>query len=249
MACWFDATKVDPTPPLIWPPIAARAPQSDPPPLAARSPRPGDAWPKQDKPVPPPSPVWPPIAPAPDVTVPSAAPIAATAVALAAAPARAMLPLPVEPEQTIIRRDGRDYSPAFAKEFCDLIADGGNVRSLCKRSDMPSRATIREWTRRYDAFAMALGNAERTRASARLDLMDEMCEDVINGKLDPDYARVVLQHYKWAASVEDRGKFGDRLGVQPLPSPAMPFDGDAIKLDHRTPEESARIVAAVLRME
>jgi hypothetical protein len=165
-------------------------------------------------------------------------------------PASVLRPLPTEPEteQTIVRRDGREYSPAFAKEFCDLIADGGNVRSLCKRPDMPSRTTIREWTRRYPAFAMALANAERARASARLDLMDQLCEDVINGKLDPDYARVVLQHHKWAASVEDRGKFGDRLGVQPLPSPVMPFDGDAIKLDHRTPEESARIVAAVLGM-
>ena len=74
--------------------------------------------------------------------------------------------------------------------------------------------------------------------------MNGRCEDVIDGKVGPNCARVVLQHHKWAADVEDRGKFGDALGVQSILPPPMPVDG-VITLDRNNPQRSAEGVAAV----
>jgi hypothetical protein len=125
------------------------------------------------------------------------------------------------------------------------VTDG---RPECDQAVVDDRTTIRERSRRYLAFAVAPANAERARASARLYLMDQMCENVINGKLDPDCARVALQHYKWAAGVEDRSKYGDRLGVQPvMPTPSVPIAGE-ITLDRSNPREAEHIVMSVLGM-
>ena len=160
-----------------------------------------------------------------------------------------MLPLPPDPVIDYLgSRIGCDYSPAFVKAYCEAIADGQTIHSLSLRSDMPTRATVRAWMQRYPEFARAYSVAWQARADARCDRMDDITERVLAGNLDPDAARVALQHYKWAAGVEDRGKYGDRLGVQPvMPTPAVPVAGE-ITLDRNDPREAERIVMSVLGM-
>jgi hypothetical protein len=210
MGHWIDATKADPVPPApdCWPPLAARAPQ------------PGDGWPKQDKPAPPP------IQPAP-----------------------VLRPLPADPVVEYLGpRIGCDYSPAWAQAYCQAIADGETIHSLSLRPDQPTRATVRARLGKHPEFARAYAVAWQARADARADRMDAIAERVIDGTLDPDAARVALQHYKWAAGVENRGKYGDRLGVQPvMPPPSVPVAGE-ITLDRSNPRESERIVMSVLGM-
>jgi len=166
-----------------------------------------------------------------------------------------MLPAPVLrplPPDLVIDylgpRIGCDYSPAFVKAYCEAIAEGQTMHSLSLRLDMPTRATVRAWMGKHPEFAHAYSVAWRARADARCDRMDEIAERVLAGSLDPDAARVALQHYKWAAGVEDRGKYGDRLGVQPvMPTPSIPVAGE-ITLDRNDPREAERTVMSVLGM-
>jgi hypothetical protein len=259
---WFCALDYDPTPPaLIWPPLAARAPQ------------PGDAWPKAPKPDrpppapapapavapadPPPAPATPrsatPAAPAwPSCGVPSPAadpapdPAYAKLAMVNATRSGAMQALPADPTVEWIGRIGCDYSPAFVTAYCEAIADGETMASIAERPDMPTRATVRRWMRDHAEFARAYGLAERQRASARVDRMDQVCDNVLTGKVESDAARVVIAHYRWAASKEHASKYGDRLGVQPLPPP-MPVAGE-ITLDRNDPREAERVVMSVLGM-
>jgi hypothetical protein len=217
MKPWFIATEHDPTPA----------------PVAPRAPDPGDGWPKAPKPVALPTPAW--------------APDHGTALAMgrsASTGARGALPPdPALPVVEWIGRVGADYSPAFVAAFCAEIEDGATLHSLSLRPEMPSRSMIRAWLREYSEFARAYAVAERQRATARVDVMDGVCQSVIGGTIDPDAARVVIAHYRWAASKEHASKYGDQIAVQPLPPPAMP--AGRITLNPNDPKECERVIMSI----
>jgi hypothetical protein len=40
-----------------------------------------------------------------------------------------------------------NYTFALAAKFCAAIVDGSSLRSVCKKKDMPSKATVFRWQR------------------------------------------------------------------------------------------------------
>jgi hypothetical protein len=50
------------------------------------------------------------------------------------------------------------YTPEIAAKFCAAIADGGTLRSVCKKAGMPSKATVFRWLASTIDFAEDVRN-------------------------------------------------------------------------------------------
>lgn len=78
------------------------------------------------------------------------------------------------------------YTVDLAAKFCAALADGGTIRSVCKKTGMPSKATVFRWLREYPEFAKMYEIATDERADT---LIDEIVEIADNCKTDADSIR------------------------------------------------------------
>ena len=78
------------------------------------------------------------------------------------------------------------YTPELAAKFCAAIADGGTLRSVCKKPGMPSKATVFRWLREYPDFLKLYEIATDERADT---LVDEIVDIADNCKNDADSIR------------------------------------------------------------
>lgn len=78
------------------------------------------------------------------------------------------------------------YTPELAAKFCAAIADGGTLRTVCKKPGMPSKATVFRWLGEHDEFR----NMYEKATDERTDVMiDEIVEIADNCKADADSIR------------------------------------------------------------
>jgi LmbE family N-acetylglucosaminyl deacetylase len=61
------------------------------------------------------------------------------------------------------------YTPALAAKFCAAIADGGSLRSVCKKAGMPSKATVFRWLGEHPDFVTMYEKATDERADGQID--------------------------------------------------------------------------------
>lgn len=78
------------------------------------------------------------------------------------------------------------YSAELAAKFCAALADGGTLRSVCKKTGMPSKATVFRWLREYPEFQKMYEIATDERADT---LIDEIVDIADNCKTDADSIR------------------------------------------------------------
>lgn len=110
------------------------------------------------------------------------------------------------------------------RRVCEGIANKMSLRAICAQPGMPNRDTIRVWLLEDEEFAERYHVAREARADARSEYIDEICDEVKSGKLDPNAARVIIDAEKWQAGKENSKRYGDKLN----------FDGD---LRLRIPDE------------
>jgi hypothetical protein len=110
------------------------------------------------------------------------------------------------------------YTTELAAKFCAAIADGGTLRSVCKKADMPSKASVFRWLREYPEFAKMYEIATDERADT---LVDEIVDIADNCRTDADsirkaklriYARVEqaqkMKPKKYGAKLQHMGEGG-----------------------------------------
>lgn len=78
------------------------------------------------------------------------------------------------------------YTPELAAKFCAAIADGGSLRSVCKKAGMPSKATVFRWLGEHDDFVKMYEKATDERADGQID---EIVDIADNCKADADSIR------------------------------------------------------------
>ncbi len=103
------------------------------------------------------------------------------------------------------------YSEDLADEICGYLSTGMSMASIALLDHMPEAATMFRWLGKYASFCDKYARAQEQRAIARVERMDSIAEQVLEGKLDPNAARVVLDTMKWVAARESPKKYGDRL--------------------------------------
>lgn len=78
------------------------------------------------------------------------------------------------------------YTPELAAKFCAAIADGGTLRSVCKKAGMPSKATVFRWLGEHAEFQKMYETATDERTDA---MIDEIVDIADNCKPDADSIR------------------------------------------------------------
>ena len=109
------------------------------------------------------------------------------------------------------------YSEEQQKEIinrlCRGIAAGLSVAKCCKLDGMPSKYTIFNWLMERPEFSDQYAHARERRADARAERIDDICEEVKEGTLKADAARVIIDAEKWQAGKENSKRYGDKLNL------------------------------------
>lgn len=97
---------------------------------------------------------------------------------------------------------------------CHGIANRLSLRKICAQDGMPTKETIRLWLLDDANFFAQYTRAREARADERAEYIDEITEKVLEGTLDPQAARVIIDAEKWQAGKENSKRYGERRIIQ-----------------------------------
>ena len=115
------------------------------------------------------------------------------------------------------------YTEEMGEKFCERLAAGESLRSICSDPEMPSAPTIYTWLDRFPPFAERYARARSAQTEA---MLEEMLEIADSTKIDPQDKRVRIDTRKWAMSKLRPKKYGDKLDLEHSGP-----DGGAIKVE------------------
>lgn len=104
-----------------------------------------------------------------------------------------------------------DYSEALADSICSRLTNGESLRTICAESGIAHRSTVIRWYDKHPGFATRCARAMQESADSFLDKQIEISQQVVEGKIDPQAAKVAISTYQWIASKRAPKKYGDRL--------------------------------------
>lgn len=106
------------------------------------------------------------------------------------------------------------FNEGAAEQILEAIAEGtGLVTFLKQRPDMPSYSTVMRWVRDNPEFAENYTRACEDMADNDADKIADVAKGVIEGRIDPQAARVAIDAYKWSAGKRRPKKYGDKIDV------------------------------------
>lgn len=119
-------------------------------------------------------------------------------------------------KQSRVIKTGRPevYTDEIATEFCERIALGRSLRSVCDDPDMPSSTTVNKWARENGIFASRYAQAREDRGMNYGDKIGDMVDKVLSGEYPPDVARVAIDALKWTAARLAPKVYGDKQSVE-----------------------------------
>lgn len=130
-----------------------------------------------------------------------------------------------------------DYTEELADAFCNRVASGRSVASVCADMDMPVPDTIYRWKRQKQEFSDKLSHAREDRLEAYGDRMLALGARVIDeGDLDPQRVNAAVNAIDKAAKLQAPKQRLEITGK----------DGGAIEVADMTDTERARRVAFAL---
>jgi hypothetical protein len=106
-----------------------------------------------------------------------------------------------------------DYTPELADRICALIAEKDtSLRQICAMPEMPHRTTVNRWLEAHEEFAAKYARARESQGDVIFEDMRAIEQKVLNRKLSPQAARVVLNNQQWRASKLAPKRFGVGVG-------------------------------------
>tara|TARA_R100001530_G_scaffold16179_1_gene14295 strand:+ start:61 stop:534 length:474 start_codon:yes stop_codon:yes gene_type:complete len=119
-----------------------------------------------------------------------------------------------------------DYTEDLVAEICSQLADGLSLRTICLSEDMPNKATVFKWLRKYPRFNDQYAKAKEESVDALFEEIIDIADDGSNDWMEsnnpenPGYrangealqrSRLRVDTRKWALSKLKPKKYGDRL--------------------------------------
>jgi hypothetical protein len=127
-----------------------------------------------------------------------------------------------------------------AQAVCDLIPLGRSVLSACKEVEWSHDSFFKE-LKKSPALADEYARARAARADARFESVDQIKDELREGKIDHHQARVIIDAIKWQAGKEKPKVYGDKSTIEHT-------GGDKpIKFIPTTPEEAQRAYAEEMK--
>jgi len=104
----------------------------------------------------------------------------------------------------------RKYREDEWVEFLKRIGEGRSARDVCHNDkDMPSWRTVSEKLNSDNGFASRYALAMENRGQVYADKITETVNDMLEGKIDYNQARVAIDALKWQSAKLAPKKFGD----------------------------------------
>lgn len=103
------------------------------------------------------------------------------------------------------------YTPDLAAKFCAAIADGGSLRSVCKKPGMPSKATVFRWLAEHDDFAKLYEKATDERADTMIDEIVDIADNCKPDKEEIQKAKLRIHARVEQAQRMKPRKYGRQL--------------------------------------
>ena len=104
----------------------------------------------------------------------------------------------------------RKYREDEWVEFLKRIGEGRSARDVCHNDkDMPSWRTVSEKLNSDNDFASRYALAMENRGQVYADKITETVNDMLEGKIDYNQARVAIDALKWQSAKLAPKKFGD----------------------------------------
>lgn len=123
------------------------------------------------------------------------------------------------------------FNEGAADQILEALSDGtGLVTFLKSRPDMPSYPTVMRWIRDNPEFAQMYTRACEDMADNDADKIADVAQRVIEGKVDPQAARVAIDAYKWSAGKRRPKKYGDKLELETTSTVAVTHTLDVSNL-------------------
>ena len=101
----------------------------------------------------------------------------------------------------------------LADRVCELLANGYSLRQIARMPGMPRAQTIVRTVNVDPGFAEQYRRARAQAGHFYADRSIEIAGRVLDGKLDPNAARVAIAAYQWAASKLNPRDYGDHQQV------------------------------------
>ena len=108
----------------------------------------------------------------------------------------------------------KEEQAEIKKDVCRLIRDGLPLTKICKKKGFPGYDTIYKWFREDPQFIEDYSRARVDQADSIYYQIQEIEDKVVNGILEPNAGRVVINSMIWRAGKMKPKKYGDKLHVQ-----------------------------------
>lgn len=115
-----------------------------------------------------------------------------------------------------------EYSDAVAEDICAEVADGGTLRDICERRDMPARSTVYAWLSVHPDFAASYARAVDLRTELLADELLEIADDTTGDTIITDSgiradnewinrSRLRVDTRKWLLAKLMPKKYGEKV--------------------------------------
>lgn len=121
---------------------------------------------------------------------------------------------------------GTLYTPELADMICAQLADGVSLRTVCLAKDMPDKATVFRWLRKYPEFRALYAAAKEESADALVEDMLDIADDGKNDWMEVhrgdavswqangeaiQRSRLRVDTRKWIAAKMKPKKYGEKV--------------------------------------
>jgi len=104
-----------------------------------------------------------------------------------------------------------EYNFKLCEEICELIAQGGSVRSILdSKEEYPNFTTWCRWKRNNEELRNLYINAQQDKTESLIDNIIRVRDMALNGEIEPSVANVVMQADKWLSAKFYPKMFGDK---------------------------------------
>lgn len=113
-----------------------------------------------------------------------------------------------------------EYTKEIGDKFCELIAQGLSLRSVCAMDDMPAPSTIFKWMREQPIFSKQYAQACEERTEAQNEQLLELGDEAVTlaQSSDPKAANAIVaavrlkaDNLRWVMSKQKPKKYGDKI--------------------------------------
>ena len=106
------------------------------------------------------------------------------------------------------------FTPEIAEQIIEGLENGLSLSKICRTENMPSRATVNRWFRSDVDFEAKCAAARARGQDVYIEKTEDLEDDVREGRLDPQSAKVILSSIQWRASKLAPKRYGDKQEVE-----------------------------------